>query len=216
LKTDAKHVSILTKPSGQLPAQKRFFSVHRDWLVSSTAVIGIMLVAALLLLGLAIYIALRSKTAAFEDRKKKRRTELHAEAVSRYPDDEAFDAVFEKHIASKTDKFFNAKITGVWLPNADGSDRISIIKKCEPMELLRLDVEPNNPVDPKAIAVTRVDGSQLGYLDFRVACDLHRDAGKPVSWSAVFRHADLLPETDEVIGAVIVLTRSKLDEPDTN
>ncbi len=173
-----------------------------------------MLLAALLVLGLAIYIAVRSKTAAFKDRKKKRQTEQHAEAVSRYPDDEAFDAVFEKHIASKTDKFFNTKIAGVGLLNADGSDRISIVKKCEPMELMRLEVEPNNPFDPESIAVKRVDGSQLGYLDRRVAGELHRDAGKPVSWSAVFRHADLHPETDEVIGAVIVLTRSKLDKPD--
>jgi hypothetical protein len=177
-------------------------------------VIGIVLLAALLLLSLAIYIAVRRKTAATEARKPIRQTHDHADvAVSRSPDDEVFDAAFERHIAPRTDKFFNTKITGLWLPNADGSDRTSIIKKCEPMELLRVEVEPNNPVDPKAIAVKRVDGSQLGYLDFRVASDLHRDAGKPVSWSAVFRHADLDAETDEVVGAVIVLTRSKIDEP---
>jgi hypothetical protein len=153
-------------------------------------VIDIVLLAALLLLSLAIYIAVRRKTAATEAPKPIRQTHDHADvAVSRSPDDEAFDAAFERHIAPRTDKFFNTKITGLWLPNADGSDRTSVIKKCEPMELLRLEVEPNNPVDPKAIAVKRVDGSQLGYLDFRVASDLHRDAGNPVSWSAVFRHA---------------------------
>jgi hypothetical protein len=65
--------------------------------------------------------------------------------VSRYPDDEAFDAAFEKHIAPRTDKFFNTKIAGASFPNADGSDRASIINKCEPMELLRLELEPNNP-----------------------------------------------------------------------
>jgi hypothetical protein len=56
-----------------------------------------------------------------------------------------------------------------------------------------------------------VDGSQLGYLDWRLASDIHRDAGKPWSWSAIFKHANRHPSTDEVVGAVIVLTRSKLD-----
>jgi len=74
------------------------------------------------------------------------------------------------------------------------------------MELLRLSVEPNNPADPKAIAVKRVDGSQLGYLERRVASDLHRDAGEPVSWSAIFKQVNLHPTTEEVVGAVIVLT----------
>jgi hypothetical protein len=78
------------------------------------------------------------------------------------------------------------------------------------MEVLRLESEPNNPIDPNAIAVKRVDGSQLGYLENRVASELHRDAGKPMSWSAIFRHANRNPLTDEVVGAIIVLTRSEL------
>ena len=82
------------------------------------------------------------------------------------------------------------------------------------MEVLRLELEPNNPVDPNAIAVKRVDGSQLGYLESRVASDLHRDAGKPMSWSAIFSHANRHPSTDEVVGAVIVLTRSELGHED--
>jgi hypothetical protein len=76
------------------------------------------------------------------------------------------------------------------------------------MEELLLELEPNNSGDPKAIAVKRVDGSQLGYLERRVASDLHRDACKPVSWSAIFKHANLHPETDKVVGATIVLTQS--------
>jgi hypothetical protein len=134
--------------------------------------------------------------------------------VSRYPDGDAFDAALQKHVAPHTDKYFYTKVAGASFPNADGSSWPRIIEKCEPMELLRLEIDPNNPLDPKAIAVKRVDGSQLGYLEWRVASDIHRDAGKPWSWSAIFKHANCHPSTDEVVGAVIVLTRSKLDPED--
>ena len=176
--------------------------------------IGFILLAALLLLTLAIYIALRTKTSAYEE-PKDHRTEDFADAiVSRHPDDDAFDAAFQKHIAPHTNKYFDTKIVGASLPNADGSDRPSIIKKCEPMELLRLELDPNHPLGPSAIAVKRVNGSQLGYLERRAASDIHRDAGEPWSWSAIFKHADRHPSTDEVVGAVIVLTRSRLDPED--
>jgi hypothetical protein len=46
-------------------------------------------------------------------------------------------------------------------------------------------MEPDNKTDPMAIAVKRTNGSQLGYLDKRIASQLHQDAGKPVSWSAI-------------------------------
>jgi HIRAN domain len=130
------------------------------------------------------------------------------------PGNAAFDAAFEKHIAPHTDKYFSTRIAGASDMNADGSRRRAAIEKCEPMELLRLELDPNHPIDPQAIAVTRVDGSQLGYLKRRVANDLHRDAGEPVSWSAIFKQADRHPTTEEVVGAVIVLTRSKLDSED--
>jgi hypothetical protein len=157
----------------------------------------IVLVAALVLLILTIYFALRTKTSASGD-------------------DDAFDAAFEKHIAPHTNKYFNARIAGASSPNADGSSRPSIIEKCEPMEILRLELEPDNPADPNAIAVKRVDGTQLGYLERGAASDLHRDAGKPVSWSAIFKYANRHPSTDEVVGAVIVLTRSNIESGDQN
>jgi hypothetical protein len=92
---------------------------------------------------------------------------------------------------------------------AEGSRRRAAIKECQPMELLRLELDPNHPRDPQPIGVKREDGSQLGYLERRVANDLHRDAGEPVSWSAIFKQADRHPTTEEVVGAIIVLTRSK-------
>jgi hypothetical protein len=173
-------------------------------------VTGIVLLAAVVLITLAIYLALRTKTSA-PKKPKDNQTEDFADTVfSQYPGSDAFDAAFKKHIAPHTNKYFNAKIARASFPNADGSSRPSIIKKCEPMEVLRLESEPNNPIDPNAIAVKRVDGSQLGYLENRVASELHRDAGKPMSWSAIFRHANRNPLTDEVVGAIIVLTRSEL------
>jgi hypothetical protein len=176
---------------------------------------GVVLLAALLFLALAIYIALRAKPRS-EDSERHQAEDYRAMLATRYPDSDAFDAAFEKHIASHTDKYFSTKIAGATFPNSDGSSRPSIIKKCEPMELLRLEHEPDNLADPMTIAVKRVDGSQLGYLDRRVASDLHRDTGKPYSWSALFKQANHHPETDEVVGAVIVLTRSKIDAPEAD
>jgi hypothetical protein len=178
-------------------------------------VVAVIFFAALLLLSVAIYIAVRTKTSAAEDLPENDQTEDYASmAATRYPGSEAFDAAFEKHIAPHTDKYFSTEIAGALSPNVDGSRRPSIIGKCEPMELLRLEPEPDNPVDPKAIAVKRVDGSQLGYLERRVASNLHRDAGEPYSWSAIFQQANRQPTTGEVVGAVIVLTRSRFDPDD--
>ncbi len=134
--------------------------------------------------------------------------------MSQHPDDDAFDAAFKKHIAPHTNKYFNARIVGASSPNADGSRRPTIIEKCEPMEVLRLELDPNHPADPNAIAVKRVDGAQLGYLEPGVASELHRDAGESVSWSAIFKYADHHSTTDEVVGAVIVLTRSNIESGD--
>jgi hypothetical protein len=173
----------------------------------------IAFVAALVLLILAIYFALRTKTSASEGPKDDQTQDVAETVASEHPDDDAFDAAFEKHIAPHTNKYFNARIVGASSPNADGSSRPSIINKCEPMEVLRLELEPN-PADPNAIAVKRVDGTQLGYLERGAASDLHRDAGKPVSWSAVFKYANRHPSTDEVVGAVIVLTRSNIESFD--
>lgn len=176
--------------------------------------IGVVLLAALLLLALAIYVTVRHKPAS-EELRGNDQTEAD-NAIIAGPDsgDAAFDAAFAKHVAPHTDKYFSTRIAGASDPTAEGSRRRAAIQQCEPMELLRLELDPNHAIDPQAIAVKRVDGSQLGYLERRVANDLHRDAGEPASWSAIFKHADRHPTTEEVVGAVIVLTRSKLDSED--
>jgi hypothetical protein len=175
----------------------------------------IVFLAALVLIALAIYIALRTKSSASDKPKDHETGDFSNAVVSQYPGSDAFDAAFEKHIAPHANKYFSTKIAGASFLNPDGSSQRSIIKKCESMEVLRLELDPNNPVDPNAIAVKRVDGSQLRYLESRVASELHRDAGKPMSWSAIFKHANRHPSTDEVVGAVIVLTRSDLGPGDS-
>jgi hypothetical protein len=177
----------------------------------SHTMIRVALLAALLLLAFAIYVAIRRKPASEELRGNDRPEEDEAMIASDDPGSFAFDAAFEKHIAPHTEKYFTTRIAGGSDLNADGSGRRATIERCEPMELLQLGVDPNHPVDAQAIAVKRIDGSQLGYLARRVANELHRDAGEPVSWSAVFKQADRNPTTEEVVGAVIVLTRSKFD-----
>jgi HIRAN domain len=171
----------------------------------------VVVLAALLLLALAIYTALRRESTA-EAPENTPPADGYATLIDRrYPGDATFDALFEKHIAPHTDRYFYTSLAGASLLNGDGSPRPSIIEKCEPLEQLRLELEPNNPADPDAIAVKRIDGSQLGYLERKAASDLHQAAGNPVSWSAIFKHANRHPRTEEIVGAVIVLTMSRID-----
>jgi hypothetical protein len=62
-------------------------------------VIGVVLLAALLLLTLAVYFALWTKTFASEERKDHRAEDLADAIVSQYPDGDAFDAALQKHVA---------------------------------------------------------------------------------------------------------------------
>jgi hypothetical protein len=78
----------------------------------------IAVVAALVLLILAIYFALRTKTSASEGLKDYQAQDVAETVASQHPDDDAFDAAFEKHIAPHTNKYFNARIAGASSPNA--------------------------------------------------------------------------------------------------
>jgi hypothetical protein len=70
---------------------------------------------------------------------------------------------------------FYSKIAGVSHKNRDGSSRQTIIRRCRIGEPLRFQCEPDNPVDPKAVAILRADGEQVGYLEARAAAELHRE-----------------------------------------
>jgi HIRAN domain len=58
---------------------------------------------------------------------------------------------------------------GVTHKNRDGSDRQRILKSCRPGMRVRLAREPDNPVDPHAVAVRIAGGQQIGYLEAEVA-----------------------------------------------
>jgi hypothetical protein len=171
---------------------------------------GFVALADQIFLAVAIYTSLRMKSAS-EDLENIHPVDDFETLIDRRSfGDAAFDALFRKHIASLSDKYLFTKITGASSPNGDGSRRAPIIERCEPMEHLRLEPEPDHSIQPNAIAVKRLDGSLLGYLESRVACNLHRDAGKPASWSAIFKHANRNPATGEAVEAVIVLMRSRI------
>ena len=59
---------------------------------------------------------------------------------------------------------FDAKVTGVTHNNDCGGRRQAIIARCRVGEPLRLEREPNNPVDKLAIKVLRSNGEQIGYI----------------------------------------------------
>lgn len=69
----------------------------------------------------------------------------------------------------RTPGSFFTKIAGVTHTNSDGTSRQRIIGQCHIGEELRLEREPDNPVDPNAIGVFRLTGEQLGYIPAHVA-----------------------------------------------
>lgn len=62
------------------------------------------------------------------------------------------------------------RLVGVNLRNEDGSSRQRYIRRCKPLERLKLVSSPR-PLDAKAIGVVDSKGHQLGYLDRRCALE---------------------------------------------
>ena len=61
------------------------------------------------------------------------------------------------------------KVAGVSFTNPDGTERHEVVDHCHPWDMLKLVPEPKNRFDHNAIAVKRLDDSQLGYLGRRLA-----------------------------------------------
>ena len=55
-------------------------------------------------------------------------------------------------------------VVGADHPNKRGPGRRFEIEICAPGEPVELILEPNNPADPRAVAVFSVRGVQIGYL----------------------------------------------------
>jgi hypothetical protein len=114
---------------------------YHDRIPWSDTMIGVVFLAALLLLALAIYVVVRRKPASEELQENNAADD--AMIASPDPGDAAFDAAFAKHIAPHTDKYFSTRIAGASEMSADGIRRLATIEKCEPMELLRLELDPD-------------------------------------------------------------------------
>ena len=128
----------------------------------------------------------------------------------RHEADREFIGALEKALVGVAiDKAFFVKLAGCSHRNVDGSSRSKAIEYCEPLDQLELRAEPENGFDPNAIAVIREKtGEQLGYLDAHTAQEITSDNAKyGPRWLAVFRHANVSPETGHIVGAVVYLLR---------
>ena len=61
-------------------------------------------------------------------------------------------------------RIFHSKIIGITDHSREGSDRQAIAAQCRAGERLVIAREPEHPVNPNAIRVSRLSGEQLGYL----------------------------------------------------
>jgi hypothetical protein len=79
----------------------------------------------------------------------------------------------------------SVNLAGVSHSNRDGTDRQRIISRCSAGELLTLKAEEDNPFDPNAVAVIRLNGEQIGYLHREDAADVHRGSEQGWLYAAV-------------------------------
>lgn len=107
----------------------------------------------------------------------------------------------------ESDKWIFTKVVGVSHRNNNGSYRKRIIRRCGVPEELRLVPEPDNPFDSNAIAVCRANGEQLGYLNQRLAADMHRWMEDGQHWVAVL--TQILGDDPTRVGALLSLGRKK-------
>jgi HIRAN domain len=63
-------------------------------------------------------------------------------------------------------------LAGVTHANADGVARQQLLTRCNIGQLLLLEAEPDNPVDPFAVRVVATGIGQIGYLPMAVAQEL--------------------------------------------
>lgn len=127
--------------------------------------------------------------------------------------DAEFDRFFYSGIWHFVDRYFHTKIAGASHFNSDGTNRVAIIKQCKPSELLVIQWDKGNKFDRYAKTVKRQNGQQLGYLQRHIAEDIHEDFFiQDVTWLGIFKCTTHHPETQEVVGAIILLARKTADK----
>ena len=102
-------------------------------------------------------------------------------------------------------RHFFTKVVGVTKRNPNGSDRQKLIRKCQQrgkrFEQLELDHEEDNPVDPNAVAVSRANGDQLGYLNADLAAEVVGKSAKGYRYAAYV--SDI--RGDKILGVNVLL-----------
>jgi HIRAN domain len=105
------------------------------------------------------------------------------------------------------------RVVGVTHKNRDGSDRQRILKSCRPGMRVTIAGEPDNPVDPMAVAVRIAGGQQIGYLSAEVAQWVAQWLGSgQVDFACRIKSIEPF-ETDDgrtMLGAQITMTRLEL------
>src|SRR5665213_1299680 len=101
---------------------------------------------------------------------------------------------------------FYVTLAGTSHRNADGTSRTTAIKRCEIGEFLSLVHDSENPFDSNAIAVMNEE-RQLGFLPAQVAAETVRDMKRGIRHLGILSHTNHHPETDRVVGAVILLVK---------
>jgi len=69
-------------------------------------------------------------------------------------------------------RHFFTKVVGVTFANRDGTKRQHVFSRCRRFERLLVAREEDNPVDPNAVWVRRLNGEQLGYLERQLAAEI--------------------------------------------
>src|SRR5215813_4422027 len=109
----------------------------------------------------------------------------------------------ERH--PEADKWIHSKVAGVSHRNLDGTSRHRILRNCTVPEDLRIAREAHNPVDPKAMAVYRVNGQQLGYLSRPLATEIRERIDRGEQWQAVL--TEITGKDQRTLGSNIELYR---------
>jgi len=108
----------------------------------------------------------------------------------------------------RVERYIFAHVTGVTFPNLDGSSRQVALCHCNPMQLIILKWERENPVSKTAMAVFIEDGEQLGYLDARLGRETFNRIKKGEAWTGFIASVGVPSGSErEVLGATIVLVK---------
>lgn len=104
---------------------------------------------------------------------------------------------------------FATKVVGVTRKNVDDRSRQDVIRDCVIGDDVLLVPEPDNPVDPDAIAVYRSNGHQIGYLDARLAGEVSRLIA--LGGGAGASIADIVGGTEDAptLGVILQMTKTE-------